>query len=162
MGMKKTSAPQEATIFKFKFTPLMWTLAVAALLLCVAGIGLSIWRILSEGIQDFNDVLKSPFLILISLFGVVLVVSLMLRSRYIVTDTQLVLQLGLIKNKYPIEKITSLLLDTDTHKLTVYMGEEYFVVNTDPDWNNDFVQAVRDVKPEVEFSFTLAEPKEKK
>ena len=57
------------------------------------------------------------------------------------------------------EKLTSILLDTDTKKLTVYMGEEFFVVTTNPTWNNDFVQALREVKPDIEFSFTLAEGK---
>ncbi len=162
MDMKKQNAPQEAKIFKFKFTPLMWTLAAVALALCVMGVGLSVWRIAKEGIHEFNDVLKSPFLILICLFAIAIITALMLRSRYIVRENELVLQLGFIKNSYPIEKITSLLLDTDTHKLTVYMGEEFFVVNTNPEQNNDFVQAIREVKPEVEFSFTLAEPKEQK
>lgn len=57
------------------------------------------------------------------------------------------------------EKLTSILLDTDTKKLTVYMGEEFFVVTTNPTWNNDFVQALREVKPDIEFSFTLTEGK---
>ncbi len=159
--MKKQSAPQEANVFKFKFTPLMLVLAIVAMLLCAVGIGLSIWRIVKEGIHSFTDVLQSPFLIAISTFGIVLIATLLFRSRYIVTDEHFILQFGLIKNKYAIGQITSLLLDTDTHKLTVYMGEEFFVATTDPTWNNDLVQAVRKVNPDVEFSFTLAESKDK-
>lgn len=72
------------------------------------------------------------------------------------------MQFGFIKSKFPIEKFTSVLLDTDSKKITVYMGEEFFVVTTNPEWNNDFVQALREVKPDIEFSFTLAEYKEEK
>ena len=159
--MKKNPAPQEAKIFKFRFTPLMIILACVALTLCAVGVGLSIWRIVKEGIHDFDDVLKSPFLIAISLFGIVLIVALLLRSRYVITKEQFIMQFGLVKSKYAIQDITSLLLDTDTHKLTVYTGEEFFIVTTNPEWNNDLVQAIREIKPEVEFSFTLAEKKDK-
>ena len=155
--MKKQSAPQEAKFFKFRFTPLMIALACATLLLCVAGIGLSVWRIIKEGIHGFNDALKSPFLILICLFGIVVIVSLLIRSRYIITEENFVTQFGIIKSKFPIQDFTSVTLDTDTRKLTIYMGEQFFVVTTNPAWNNDFVQALREVKPELEFAFTLAE-----
>ncbi len=84
-----------------------------------------------------------------------------MRSRYLVTEEDFIAQFGFIKSKFPIRNITSLLLDTDTQKLTVYMGEEFFVVMTDAKWNNDLVQAIRRVKPEVEFSFTLADAPKK-
>ena len=160
--MKKQSAPHEAKSFKFRFTPLMIVLAIAVILLCMAGIALSIWRIIAQGIKGFNDVLKSPFLIVICLFGIVVVVAMLVRSRYVITQDTFVMQFGLIKNNFPTNKFTSVLLDTDSKKLTVYMGEEFFVVTTNPEWNNDFVQALREVKPDIEFSFTLAEYKEEK
>ncbi len=156
--MKKIPAPQEAKIFKFKFTTTMIVLAAAAIALCGAGIGLSVWQLLQVGIRQFTDVLKYPFLIAISAFGIVILIALLIRSRYLITDTQLILQFGILKNRYDIKNVTSLLLDTDTRKLSVYMGEEFFVVITDPEWNNDFVQAIRAINPSVEFSFTLAEP----
>lgn len=159
--MKKNFAPQEAKIFKFRFTSLMIALAIAVIALCAVGIGVSVWRIMEEGIHSFNDALQSPFLILVCLLGIIIVVALLIRSRYLITDEYLILQFGFIKNKYPIKNITSLLLDTDTHKLTAYMGEEYFVIVTDPNWNNDFVQAIREVNADVEFHFTLAEKHEK-
>lgn len=155
--MKKNSAPQEAKYFKFRFTPLMLVLAIAVLVLCAAGIGISVWRIVSEGIHDFNDVLKSPFLIAICLFGIVVVVTMLIRSQYVLTKETLTTQFGFIKSKFPVQEFTSVLLDTDSQKLTVYMGEQFFAVTTNPEWNNDFVQALREVKPDIEFSFTLTQ-----
>lgn len=160
--MKTEHAPHEAKFFKFRFTPLMITLAIAVILLCAAGTALSIWRIAEYGVKGFSDVLKSPFLIAICLFGIAVVVALLIRSRYVITKDTLTMQFGFIKSKFPIEKFTSVLLDTDSKKITVYMGEEFFVVTTNPEWNNDFVQALREVKPDIEFSFTLAEYKEEK
>lgn len=140
----------------------MVLLAVASLLLCAAGIALSVWRIVKGGIQGFNDVLKSPFLIAICLFGIVIVTAMLIRSRYVITQDTLITQFGFIKSKFPVAEFTSVLLDTDSKKLTVYMGEEFFIVTTNPEWNNDFVQALREVKPDVEFSFTLTEGKDEK
>ncbi len=161
MPMKKQSAPQEAKYFKFLFTPLMVILAIAVLILCAGGIALSVWRITQEGIHGLSDALKSPFLIAICIFGIVVVTSLLIRSRYIVTKDTLTTQFGIIKSKFSITDFTSVLLDTDSKKLTVYMGEDFFVVTTNPEWNNDFVQALREAKPELEFSFTLTEKEEK-
>ena len=161
--MKKQSAPQEAKNFKFRFTPLMIILAIAVFILCAAGIVLSGWRIHNQGIHGFNDALKSPLLIAICVFGIVVVAALLIRSQYVITEKELIVQFGIIKNKFNVAEFTSILLDTDTQKLTIYMGEAFFVVTTNPMWNNDFVQALREVKPEIEFSFTLTEgnPKQK-
>ena len=157
--MKKQSAPQEAKFFKFRFTPVMIILAIAVILLCIAGIALSIWRVSVYGIHGLSDALKSPLLIAICIFGLVVVISMLIQSRYVITKEALIVQFGLIKSKFTIADFTSVLLDTDSKKLTVYMGEEFFVVMTNAEWNNDFVQALREVKPEIEFSFTLTEGK---
>ena len=159
--MKNTSNNQDSTVFKYHFTPLMRVIAYASLLLCVVGVGLSIWRLTHEGVQNFTDILKYPFLIAISLFGIALVIALLVRSQYIVKDGQLVLQFGFIKSKYPLNAVTSLLLDTDTKKITVYMGEDFFILTTHPTLNNDLVQAIRKENPDVEFSFTLSETQDK-
>ena len=159
--MKKQSAPQVAT-FKFRFTPVMLLLAIAVLVLCAAGIALSVWRITVQGVHGVNDALKSPLLIAICLFGIVVVTAMLAQSRYIITEDALVTQFGLIKSKFAIADFTSIVLDTDSRKLTVYMNEAFFVVTTNPEWNNDFVQALRAVKPELEFSFTLTDGKNEK
>ena len=155
--MKQQSVPQETKNFKFRFTPTMIVLSIVVILLCFVGIGLSVFRIAKYGIHEFTDTLKSPFLIAICVFGIVVVVATLIRSRYTITKETLTMQFGFIKNKFAVKDLSSVLLDTDTHKLTVYMGEQFFVVTTSPEWNNDFVQALREVKPDLEFRFTLAE-----
>ena len=159
--MKKINAPQEAKNFKFKFTPLMLILAYTVIALCIVGIVLSVLRITKYGIHEFRDILKSPFLILICAFGIVVVISMLIRSRYVVIGEEFITQYGLIKSKFHIKSFTSVLLDTDSRKLTIYMKEEFFVVTTNPEWNNDLVQAIREVNPDIEFSFTLADNNKK-
>ena len=140
----------------------MILLAIAVILLCSAGIGVSIWRITQNEVKRLGDMLKSPFLIAICVFCIVLMISVLIRSRYILNNEEFIAQFGFIKSKYAVKDFTSVTLDTDTRKLAVYMGENFFILVIDPAQNNDFVQALRKVNPNVEFNFTLAEKKEEK
>ncbi len=155
--MKTQKEVQKTKYFSYQFTKTMLFLAVAVVLLCLAGIGLSVYRIVAFGVHSFSEALQSPFLIAICAFGIVLMISILARSRYGVNKTHYITQFGFIRSKYPIEKITSLCLDTETKKLTVYIGEEFSVLSLDEKWQDEFIAALREVKPEIEFTFTLAE-----
>ncbi len=137
----------------------MICLAIGAILLSLAGIVVSVYRIVNFGIREFADALQSPFLILVCLFCIVLICSIFIKSQYVVDDTHYTTQFGFIKSKYEIKNITSLSLDMDTKKLTVYFGEEFTVLSLNPTWQDEFIAAIRAVNPEIEFTFTLAENK---
>ena len=158
--MKKNNKQQsEIKTFQYKFTSMLLCLCVAVLLLCAAGIGVSIWRIVQYGIQDFNDVIKYPFLIAVCIFCIVFVVCVLCRSQYLVDGEHVVMQFGFIKTKYEIKKITALTFDRDANKLTVRFGEEYAMLAVNPEWNEQFVQAITDINGAIEYSFTLTEIK---
>ena len=70
-------------------------------------------------------------------------------------------QFGFIKSSFLIADITAIVLDSDTKKLTVYVGEEFTVLSLNEAWNEEFVRALLDANPEIEYSFTLAENKDK-
>ena len=127
--MKNQSSPNTAKTYKIQFTNLIICLAIAVLLFCATGIVFSIYRIATLGITNMNDVLKYPFLILVSLFCIALVIGILVKSQYIIDETYLISQFGFIKSKFEIKKITSMLLNMDTKKLTVYYGEEFFVLS---------------------------------
>lgn len=148
--------------FKYRFTPAMLTLAIAILALCLAGIGVSIYRIIKSVPQGFSDYLKSPLLIAISAFCIVVVIALLIKSQYVITDEYYILQFGFIKNKYPIKDIHSLELNSDSQKLTVNLKDGYTVLSLNKDECNEFVQTVQKINPDVEFSFTLSDGNSKK
>ncbi len=152
--MKKQNAPQTAKYFKYKFTPVMITLAISALFLCVGGIAISAYRIAKYGLRELTDYLTSPLLIGICLLCIVVVIALLIRSRYIVTQEHYITQFGFIKSKFPIKDITAVILDTTTNKLTVKVGEQFSILSLSPEWNHDFVQALREVNPKIDYSFT--------
>ncbi len=156
--MKKQDK-METKYFKIQFSKLVYGLIISVLLLSFASIGVSVWQIVQFGLHDFSDYLKYPVLILISVFCIVVVVSMLVKSEYGVNKQYLTTSYGIIKSKFPIQKITSMLLDTDTKKLTMHFGEEFIVLNIKQEWNEGFVRAVLDANPNVEYSFTMAENK---
>ena len=143
--------------FKYKLTVAMKLVAVAIILLCLAGICVSAYRIVKFGVRELMDTLQSPFLIVICLFCIVTVIAMLVKSQYIVTDTHYITQYGFIKSKFLIKDITSMVFNTDTKKLTIYSGEQYCVLSISSEWKDDFARALMDIKPDIEYSVTLAD-----
>ena len=157
--MKKQTS-EKTKYFRFHFSKTIYACAAAALVLCIAAIALSVWRMIRLGtFGGVYDFLKYPLLILIALAGFVLVISMMIKSQYIVDDKNFTTQFGLIKSKCPLKNITSVILDTDTNKLTVYMGEAYSVISVQPSWNENFVRALLKGNPDIDYSYTIKENK---
>lgn len=158
--MDRNSQPKKAKYFKYRFTKTIIALIFTVIALCGAGIAVSIYRIAKFGIPEWSDALKSPLLIAACVFCIALVVGILIKSQYIIDETHYTTQFGFIKSKFPIKDITKLELDTDTHKLTVFIGEEFSVLSLSPAWNDEFIAALREANPNIEFTFTLAEKSE--
>ncbi len=155
--MKKKSAPKQAKYFKYQFTKTMIGLAIAVIVLCGVGIVVSALRIKNQGVRGFSDALKSPFLIAVCVFCIITVISIFAKAQYIVDERCFRTQFGFIKSSVEIKDVTAIVLNTDLKKLTVYLGEQFFVLSVNPNWNEDLVQALRAVNPNIDYSFTLAD-----
>ena len=159
----KRQESQTVQRFKIKFSPTIFCLCIAIFLLCGVGIGVSVWRIARFGIKEFNDVIKYPFLIAVCIFCIVIVISILIRSQYVVAGETFITQFGIIKSKFAIREITSIILDSDLKKLSIYFGEQYSVISISPQWNEALVRALLAVNPNIDYGFTLTEPpKDKK
>ena len=157
--MKRNTTNGKTDSFVFKFNKTTILLCVLGLLLCVAGIVASVWRIVNEGIDGVTKALQSPLLIGVCIFGIVVLLSMLIRSRYIVDEKFFTVQFGIVKSKTPIDTITAIELDKETDKLTVYCGESYSVISVNKDWNDEFVKALQAANPKAEYSIVLAKPK---
>ena len=160
--MKKNSGSESPKYFRFQFTPAVIAMSIAAVLSgtsCSLAISISVYNISKNGIHSFNDVLRYPFLILVSVALAVIVTALLIRSGYLVDDKYFTTQFGLIKSRCELKKITSVVLDRDTYKLTMYTGDTYSVLSVHPSWNEDFVRALLKGNPDIDYSYTLRENK---
>ncbi len=147
------------SVFKIKFSVTIYLLSVAIYLLCVVGIGISVWRISTFGVKNFSDALKYPFLIAVCVFCIAIVTGILIKSQYVITDRYFISQYGFIKSKFSIKDVTAITLDTDVKKLTVNFGEQFMVLSVDKKWNEQLVRALLAVNPAIDYGFTLAENK---
>ena len=153
---------ENVTRFKIKFPKSILWICVAIYALCGVGVGISVWRMVRFGVGTFFDVLKYPFLIVVCLLCVVIVTSVLIKSEYIVDEQFLISKFGLVKSKFPIKDITSIVLDSDAKKLTVYFGEQFTVLSVMPEWNEDLSRALLKVNPDIDYSFTFSDPPQPK
>lgn len=160
--MKKQNS-SERKIYPYRFSAVIFTLFIVGLLLCAVGIGLSVWRFRSFLAEEEKTVygwLQYIILFLMSFLFILLVLSMLVRSRYEITDKYLIMQFGIIRSKYEIKKIYSVHLFRGSNKLAVYFDDyhsDYTVIVVNPAWYEDFVRALIDKKPSIAFSFSTAE-----
>ena len=155
--MKKTNKKNTDSCFRYQFSKTILLCALAVLLLCFVGIVLSAYRIMKYGVYGFSDFLKYPFLILVCVFCIILVISILIKSQYVLNEQNFIVQFGFIKSKYPTKDITSILLNTEHKKMTVYFGEDFIVLSMTDSGNDAFAKALMKLNPDVEYSFTLAD-----
>lgn len=160
MAMKNDLS--KTNTYKILFTKTVIILAISVIVLCVASLAVSIYQLTRFGIGGFTDYLKYPFLMLISVFCIVLVISILAKSQYVVTDRYLISQYGFIKSRFDVKKITAITLDTDTNKLTLNIGEQYCMITTAKEWNEELVRALLKINPNIDYSFTLPTKSEDK
>lgn len=155
--MKKEKIDLKTKTFPIKFSLAIVILCIAIYLLCVAGIAVSVWQIARFGIAEFLDVLKYPFLILVSLFAIVLVTCILIRSQYAIEEKTLITQFGFIKSRFDITSVTALELSVSTNKLTVFFGEQFIVITVQASWQEAFIRAMLEANPNIDYSFTLTD-----
>lgn len=160
MRMDKKNLKNEWKFFRYKLTPVLVLLSVLVILLSAAGIGVTVYRmILNGGVLTPTDFLKYPFLIAVCVFCIAIIVALLIKSQYVVTDEEFITQFGFIKTKYVIKNITAIEHDRDVNKMNVKFGEDYCVLSCNAEWADDFVRALLKVNPDIDYSYTLTENK---
>ena len=156
--MKKQDNAQNKS-FIIRFSTGIYFLIVCILLLCIASITVAVWQISKFPLTGFADYLKYPLLILISLFCIAVVISMLIKSQYVVNKQYILSYYGFIKSRFPVQNITTMLLDTDTKKLKITFGEQFIVLNMNYEWREEFIRAILDANPNVDYSFTMSENK---
>ncbi|MDD6995212.1 MAG: hypothetical protein SPH68_06640 [Candidatus Borkfalkiaceae bacterium] len=148
--------------FPLKKSRAIVLLSAGALALSLAGIALSSYRLYQSGVHSFYDCLKYPFLIAVCLFAIAVVLGLFIRSEYRVSKTELIVCYGFIKSRLPLSQISAVTSDTDSDKIYVTLPdtEGQMVIDTAPDKREDFVRALLQGNPSIDYGFTLREKKD--
>ncbi len=149
-------------IFKYKFSKLITALICLALALCAVGFGINLFLCIKNGIKEAADpvypILQYTLMFFITITLFVILVSILKSSYYCVEGKTFKTCFGFIKSKYEIDKIEKITLDRQTNKLSVEFDDNTFIVIVvKEEWYNDFVQAIIDVKPAIEYEIKSKE-----
>ena len=153
-------------IYKFRFTPLMITVFTIGILLCAACFALTSWQFVGfiggwrGDIASAWEWLKYLLLYFVSIFLAVLLIAMLIRSRYIVTQKRLITQFGVIFSKYEIKTIRAIALLGGSKKLNVYFDDlrnRFITIVVKEEWYDDFIKTLTSINEHIEFDFTSAE-----
>lgn len=92
------------------------------------------------GKLNVNSIIQYIVPFTVGIVGIVVSVSMMMKSQYELTETELKTRFGIIVSTYELEDITAVHLFTKTKKLAVYFkGNKYLVIVVKEEWYRDFI-----------------------
>ena len=153
-------------IYKFRFSPLMITVFALGIALCAACFGLTTWQFIDfvggtgGDITSVWEWIKYLLLYFVSIVLAVLLIAMLIRSRYILTNKQLITQFGIIVSKYELKQIRSISLLGGSKKLNVYFDDfknRFMTIVVKEEWYDDFIKTLTELNERIEFDFTSAE-----
>ena len=148
--------------FKFRFTKLTTAFIYIGLALAVVAAVVNTYFLISDGVHaDANpaySILQYTLMYFVAALLFIILLSLLISSYYEVDGNTLKTSFGIIKSKYNIAKIDTILLDRTTNKLSVYFeNQSYIVIVVKPEWYEDFTDALLKANPKIEFSIKSKE-----
>lgn len=152
--------------YPFRFSVPMYLLFGAGLLLAAVGFGVTLWRFihfLRENPSSIYGWIQYIILFFSGTFLTVIIVAMLIRSQYVITDAALIQQFGIIRSKYPLKSIRSVHLFKGLNKLVVYFddyGNKYVVIVIQDSRYDEFVKELTERRPEIGFSFSTPEEEE--
>ena len=148
--------------YKYKFSKLIVTIGIIGVFVAVACSILGVYRFLklyNDNIEiTLYNYLTLAIVIIFPILYIVIAISALINSYYVVTDTQVVLKWGVISNKFNLSDIKEVKLLTNTSKLElVFNDDTYFTVVTDGKWFESFVDDIKAKKPNISY-IVITEP----
>ncbi len=129
--------------YKFKFSKLVLVLIGLAIAAALAAVAYTVYRIYLYGFSSPLLVIQHVAVLIVEALEIVIFFSLFIRSVYKITDTQIILWFGIVKQTFKIADIESVHLFTKTNKLVIYFKDDkYTVIVVKPEWYNEFTKEI--------------------
>lgn len=140
----------------------MISIIYAGIAVCIIGTGINIYSVITANISEEPNIIipiiqySLTFLIPIALL--VLLISLLLCSYYSIDGNTLKTSFGIIKSKYNVQDILSIILDRTTNKLAVRLkSNTIFVIVVKEEWYEDFIDTLCKANPQIEYTISSKE-----
>ena len=132
--------------------------------LSVAGFAVNLVMCIMNGVSSAADPMYPILQYALMFFATVLLfailVSVLLNSAYVIDGKKFKTQFGFIVSKYSIEDIETVTLDRKTNKLAVtFANGNYIVIVVKQDWYDDFITALLEANPKIEYTINSLENK---
>lgn len=144
-------------VFKFKYSKLTTVFIYVGIALAVAAFGVTLYNVLKGDFLRANNIVYPiigySIMLLVSVLLFVILISLIISSYYSVGNNILKTSFGIIKSKFHLENIKSVMLDRQTNKLTVHFVDESFIlIVVKPEWHDEFVSELLKNNPKIEYT----------
>ena len=151
-------------VFKYKFTKTITGFIYLGLALSVAAVAADTYLVIAEGIKSAANpvypIIQYTLMYVVGILLFIILLSLLLSSYYAIDGTTFKTSFGIIKSKYEVNKIQSIILDRTTGKLSVYFDENTFIVIVvKEEWYEDFIDELLKANPKIEYSVKSKENK---
>ena len=144
--------------YKFRLSKLVLALLIAALVASFGGIGFTAYRIYRLGFSTVLLGIQHVVILIACVLLIVILVSILIRSCYKITDKEVLLWFGIIKSAYKIADIESVHLFTKTNKLVLYFkNERYTVIVVKPEWYNDFIKELLSKNSKIRYDVSTTD-----
>lgn len=138
--------------FRFEYSKLIWILLSLVLVLVAIGITWNIFNLIEYSFLGTFKIVSYSLIVALLTLLLVIVISVMLCSKYVVKDGFVHSYIGIFKNKTDVKDISCFVLFKKSNKLVVYYKDnKYSVVLLSPNDYDDFVLAVREFNHEIAF-----------
>lgn len=148
--------------FRYKFSKPITALIYISIALCFVGAGINIFLIITGDVKSAANpaypIIQYTLMFLIPAALLIILVSLLISSYYSIEDKYFKTSFGIIKSKYEISDIETVILDRTTNKLSVYFKNNSFIVVVVKDeWYNEFIDALCKANRNISFSIKSKE-----
>lgn len=149
-------------VFKFRYSKLILAAIYAGIALAIAAFGVTVYNVIKGDFLQSNNIiypiLSNGIMFIISVLMFIILVSLLVSSYYSVDSKILKTSFGIIKSKFKLENIESVVLDRQTNKLTVHFADKTFIlIVVKPEWYEDFISELIKNNPKIEYSINSKE-----
>lgn len=150
--------------FKYKFTTFLKVSIWLGIALSVAGFTVNLVMCILNGVSSAANPMypilqySLMFFATVALFAIL--VSVLLNSAYVIDGKKFKTQFGFIVSKYNVDEIETVTLDRKTNKLAVtFSNGSYIIIVVKQDWYDDFISALLEANPKIEYSINSLENK---
>ena len=131
---------------------------ISALVIALAGITLNIVRLVNLNSADSYDYVSVGIALLVSAVGFVVFLTVLLNSHFTVTDEQLILNWGFLKNRLDIKSITRITLEQTKMRLAIYYNtDDFFTINAKTVDSIELVEELRRKNNKIVFEISSIE-----